>query len=79
MMAAFNLRTAAEQQARNPFSEDEYRHALSAARQKLEYINNRSGTRHGEPYLAVLIAEAVEARRLTQYLEAVSVLREKPC
>ena len=38
-----------------------------------------NGTRHGEPYLAVLIAEAAKAQRLTQYLNALYDLRELAC
>lgn len=72
----FDLHTAAAESAGTPISEDEYRRALPAARRKLEYINDRYGTRHGEPYLAILIAEAVKAQRLTRYLEAVYDLRE---
>ena len=75
-MDVFDLHTAAEENAGTPISEDEYRLALPAARHKLEYINNLNGTRHGEPYLAILVAEAVKAQRLTRYLDAVNGLRE---
>lgn len=75
-MDVFDLHTAAEENAGTPISEDEYRLALPAARHKLKYINNRNGTHHGEPYLAILIAEAVKAQRLTRYLDAVNDLRE---
>ncbi len=75
-MAVFDLHTAAEENAGTPISEDEYRLALPAARHKLKYINNLNGTRHGEPYLAILVAETVKAQRLTRYLDAVNGLRE---
>ena len=44
---------------------------------ELDAINNLYGTRHGEPYLAILISEAVQAQRLTRYLNAVYELREQ--
>lgn len=72
----FDLHNAAEKRAGTPISEDEYQQALPAAQRKLEYINNRYGTHHGEPYLAILIFEAVKAQRLTRYYEAVYDLRE---
>lgn len=72
-----NLRTAAEENAGTPISEDEYRLALPAARRKLERINHRDGTRHGGAYLAILIAEAVRDQRLTRYFDAVNSLRER--
>jgi len=72
----FDLHTAAEHNAGTPISENEYRLALPAARRKLEHINNLYGTHHGEPYLAILIAEAVKAQRLTRFLETVCDLRE---
>ncbi len=75
-MDVFDRHTAAEGNAGAPISEEEYRLALPVARHKLEYINNLNGTHHGEPYLAILIAETVRAQRLTQYLNARYDLRE---
>lgn len=72
----FDLRTAAEERAGSAFSDDEYQLALLEARRKLERINNMNGTHHGEPYLAILIAETVKAQRLTKYLNALYDLRE---
>ena len=77
MDTAFDLRTAAEQRNGSAFSNEEYRLALPEAKRKLERINNLYGTHHGEPYLAILIAEAVQAQRLTRYLNAVYDLREQ--
>lgn len=77
MDTAFDLRTAAEQRNGSAFSDDEYRLALPEAKRKLERINNLYGTHHGEPYLAILISEAVQAQRLTRYLDAVYNLREQ--
>jgi len=77
MMSGSNLRTAAEEMAGTALSDDEYRLGLQAARRKLEHINDMNGTHHGEPYLAILIAEAVQAQRLTRYLNAVYDLREQ--
>ncbi len=71
-----DLRNAAENRASTPISDEEYQLALPLAQRKLEYINNRCGTRHGEAYLAILIAEAVQAQRLTRYLETVNACRE---
>lgn len=76
-MSGSNLHTAAEEMAGTAFSDDEYRLGLQTARRKLEHINNVNGTHHGEPYLAILIAEAVQAQRLTRYLNAVYDLREQ--
>ena len=77
MDTAFDLRTAAEQRNGSAFSNEEYRLALPEAKRKLERINNLYGTHHGEPYLAILISEAVQAQRLTRYLNAVYDLREQ--
>ena len=76
-MSGSNLRTAAEEMAGTALSDDEYRLGLQAARRKLEHINDMNGTHHGEPYPAILIAEAVQAQRLTRYLNAVYDLREQ--
>lgn len=76
MNFAFDLRTAAEEQSGSAFSEEEYRLALPAAQRKLAHINNLNGTHYGEHYLATLIAEAVQAQRLTRYLNAAYDLRE---
>lgn len=76
MDTAFDLRTAAEQRNGSAFSDEEYRLALPEAKRKLERINNLYGTHHGEPYLAILIAETVKAQRLTRYLNALYDLRE---
>ena len=76
-MSGSNLRTAAEEMAGTALSDDEYRLGLQAARRKLEHINDMNGTHHGEPYLAILISEAVQAQRLTRYLDAVYNLREQ--
>ena len=75
-MSGSNLRTAAEEMAGTALSDDEYRLGLQAARRKLEHINDMNGTHHGEPYLAILIAEAVQFRRFSQYLAALNDLRE---
>ena len=70
-----DLHTVAEERAGTPISEDEYQQALPVAQHQLEYINNLNGTHHGEPYLAILIAETVKAQRLTKYLNALYDLR----
>ena len=77
MDTAFDLRTAAEQRNGSAFSDEEYRLALPEAKRKLERINNLYGTHHGEPDLAILMSEAVQAQRLTRYLNAVYDLREQ--
>ncbi len=69
-----DLRSAAENGASTSISDEEYQLALPLAQRKLEHINSRYGY-HGDAYLAVLIAEAVQAQRLTRYLEAVNDLR----
>ena len=71
-----DLHTVAEERAGTPISEDEYQQALPVAQHKLDYINNLNGTHHGEPYLAILIAETVKAQRLTKHLNALYDLRE---
>lgn len=72
----FDLRIAAEERAGTLIGDDEYRLALPAAQRKLAHINSLYGTHHGEPYLAILIAEAVKAQRLTRCLEADYDLKE---
>ncbi len=76
MEVTFGLRTAAEERAGSAFSDEEYQMVLLEARRKLERINDMNGTHHGEPYLAILIAEAVQAQRLTRCLNAAWDLRE---
>lgn len=76
MGVTFDLRTAAEERAGSAFSDEEYQMVLPEARRKLERINDMNGTRHGEPYLAILISEAVQAQRLTRYLNAVWDMQE---
>ena len=76
MEVTFDLRTAAEEQAGSAFSDEEYQMVLPEARRKLERINDMNGTHHGEPYLAILIAEAVQAQRLIRYLNVVWDMRE---
>lgn len=76
MGVTFDLRTAAEERAGSAFSDEEYQMVLPEAWRKLERINDMNGTHHGEPYLAILIAEAVQARQLTRYLNAVWDMRE---
>lgn len=76
MEVTFDLRTAAEEQVGSAFSDEEYQMVLPEARRKLERINDMNGTHHGESYLAILIAEAVQFRRFSQYLAALNDLRE---
>lgn len=76
MDTVFNLRTAAEKRAGTAFSDEEYQSVFPEARRKLERINDMNGTNHGEPYLAILIAEAVQFRRLSRCLDALNDLRE---
>ncbi len=71
-----DLRSIVENRARTPVSDEEYQLALSLAQRKIECINSRYGTHHGEAYLAILIAEAVQAQRLTRNLETASACRE---
>lgn len=77
MTISFDLPTVSGEWAGSALSEEEYQTALREARRKLERINKLNGTRHGEPYLAILISEAVQAHRLTRYLNAVWDLRER--
>ncbi len=70
-----DLRSAAEDRVCTSISDEEYQLALPLAQRKLEHINSRYG-HHGDAYLAVLIAEAVQAQRLTRYLETVNACRE---
>jgi hypothetical protein len=74
MGITFDLRTAAEQRNGSAFSDEEYRLALPEAKRKLERINHLYGTHHGEPYLAILISEAVQAQRLIRYLNTANDL-----
>ena len=77
MEVTFDLRTAAEERAGSAFSDEKYQMVLPEARRKLERINDMNGTHHGEPYLAILIAEAVQAQRLTRSLNAANDMWEQ--
>lgn len=61
-----NLHIAAEKYAGFPISDEEYQSALLAAQRKLKHINNLYGTRYGEPYLAILIAEEANIQRIVR-------------
>lgn len=76
MEVTFDLRTAAKERVGSAFSDEEYQMVLPEAQRKLERINDMNGTHHDEPYLAVLIAEAVKAHRLARHLNALCDLRE---
>ena len=72
-----DLHIAAEKEIGSRISQDEYQMALPAAQRKMAHIDNLSGIHHDEPYLAILIAEAVKAQRFTRYLDAVNDLRKQ--
>lgn len=49
--------------------EDAYKKALPPAEQKLERINERYGTNHGEDYLAMLISEQVQFQVFSDFCD----------
>lgn len=73
----FDLRAAAERSGGAAITDEEYLRAVPMARRKLSFINQRYGTHHGLDYLAALVAEAVKANRLTNYLNALYAEREE--
>lgn len=54
------LKEKAERHIGIPIGKEIYHDALALAEQKLNRINERYGTNHGEDYLAMLIAEQVQ-------------------
>lgn len=61
---------AAEPLTEYPITNEEYQKALRAATDKLDRINKRYGTNHGDDYLAMLIAEQVQFNRFSQHCNA---------
>lgn len=64
------LKEKAQLHLKDEIAQDEYDIAEPQARKKLDYINKRYGTSHGEDYLAILIAETVKSNRFHDYTVA---------
>lgn len=71
-----NKKEAAEKHLGCFIEDDEYEDALQAATDKLNRINERYGTHHGEEYLAMLIAEQIQFSRFSNYCDAVHRARQ---
>ena len=61
------LHKAAERNLGGQIEPEEMLKAEPYARRKLNNLNQRYGTRHGDEYLAILIAETVFANRLSHF------------
>jgi len=64
-----NLKEKAEQHLGAAMDAEEYYKSLDLAVQKLNRINAREGTNHGEDYLAMLIAEQAQFSRFSAYCD----------
>lgn len=64
-----NLKEKAEQHLGAAMDAEEYYKSLDLAVQKLNRINEREGTNHGEDYLAMLIAEQAQFSRFSAYCD----------
>ena len=69
------LYIAAEESLGGQIAPDEMLRAEPYARRKLDYINDRYGTSHGDDYLAILIAETVRANRFSEYTHLICKIR----
>lgn len=58
-------------------SDEEFITALPYARRKLQDINHRFGTTHGDRYLSLLVAETVSANRLSRCCDAIRSQRQR--
>ncbi len=67
-----DLKAAAERESGTAIAPEEYARALPYARRKLNFINERYGTNHGNDYLAILVSETVRANRFTAYLNFIN-------
>mgnify|MGYP000993498635 CR=1 FL=1 len=71
------LHKAAERDFGGQIEPEEMLKAEPYARRKLDNINRRYGTHHGDEYLAILISETVFANRLSHFtLLLYDVLKE---
>lgn len=70
-----DLRARAEHYLGGPITPEEFEHAEPYARRKLESINSREGTSHGDEYLAILVSEIVQSNRFSDYTLALLELR----
>lgn len=61
-----SIKKYAEQEL-GAITEIEFQTAYTYAKRKLDEINCRYGTSHGEKYLALLLAETIQAYRLSRY------------
>lgn len=71
-----DLRARAEHYLGGPITSEEFERAEPYARRKLERINSREGTDHGDEYLAILVSEAVQSDRFSDYTLALSTQRK---
>ena len=58
-------------------SDDEYEKALPYAKRKLQDINERYGTSHGDAYLSILVEETIRANLFSEFCREVSGYRTK--
>ena len=58
-------------------SEAEYEKALQYAERKLQSINSRYGTDHGDQYLGLLVAETVATNRFAEFTHTLHDARVK--
>lgn len=71
-----NLRVRAEQYLGGPIASEEFERAEPYARHKLNSINDREKTSHGDEYLAILLSEIVRGNRFSDYTFACSMEKE---
>lgn len=71
-----DLRARAEHYLGGTITPEEFERAEPYARRKLDFINSREGTDHGDEYLAILVSEAVQGSRFSDYTFALSAQRE---
>lgn len=64
-----SLKEKAEQHLGATMNAEEYYKSLDLAVQKLNRINAREGTNHGEDYLAMLIAEQAQFAHFSVYCD----------
>ena len=58
-------------------SDDEYKKVLPYAKRKLQDINERYGTSHGDAYLSILVEETICANRFSDFCREVGKARAK--
>lgn len=71
-----DIKARAEHYLGGPITPEEFNRAEPYARRKLDLINQREGTNHGDDYHAILFSEIVQSNRFSDYTVALTFQRD---